>query len=201
MGSEDPLSVRVATPADVDSIVAAITTAFFDDPLWGPAFPDADKRAAQAERMWRLFVTSSMRYPWMLVTTHCESAALWIPPGGAELTPAEESDFEVFMTGVAGRDVTAGILRIFEELDRAHPHEPHYYLSLLATHDVHRGKGFGMALLRASLARIDAAHMPAYLESTNPANLKRYESVGFVERDRITMPSGAVVTTMWRPAR
>jgi hypothetical protein len=41
--------------------------------------------------------------------------------------------------------------------------------------------------------------MPAYLESTNPANLKRYESVGFQERERLTMPSGAVVTTMWRP--
>jgi hypothetical protein len=56
-----------------------------------------------------------------------------------------------------------------------------------------------MDLLRASLARIDAAGMPAYLESTNPANLKRYESVGFQERERLTMPSGAVVTTMWRP--
>ncbi len=199
MSPEDQLSARVATPADVDAVVAAITTAFFDDPLWGPAFPDPDRRAAQAERMWRLFVTSSMRYPWMLVTTQCESAAMWIPPGGSELTPAEEADFEVFMTGVAGPEITDGILRIFAEFDRAHPHEPHFYLSLFATHEAHRGKGFGMDLLRASLARIDAAGMPAYLESTNPANLKRYESVGFQERERLTMPSGAVVTTMWRP--
>jgi len=199
MSPEDQLSVRVATPADVDAVVAAITTAFFDDPLWGPAFPDPDRRAAEAERMWRLFVTSSMRYPWMLVTTHCESAALWIPPGGSELTPAEEADFEVFMTGVAGPEITDGILRIFAEFDRAHPHEPHFYLSLFATHEAHRGKGLGMDLLRASLTRIDAVGMPAYLESTNPANLKRYESVGFQERERLTMPSGAVVTTMWRP--
>ncbi|HEY7813487.1 MAG TPA: GNAT family N-acetyltransferase, partial [Nakamurella sp.] len=88
-----------------------------------------------------------------------------------------------------------------EALDAAHPHEPHYYLSLFATHEAHRGKGLGMELLRESLARIDAAGMPAYLESTNPANLKRYESVGFTESDRLTVPSGAVVTTMWRPAR
>ncbi len=198
MSADDPMMVRAATPADVDGIVEAMTTAFFDDPLWGPAFPDRAKRSGQAGRMWRLFVTSAMRYQWMLVTARCESVALWIPPGGKELTPAEEADFEAFFTGVVGPAVTDGLLRIFEVLDRAHPVEPHFYLSVLATHDRHRGKGLGMELLRENLARIDATGMPAYLESTNPANLKRYESVGFREHQQLVMPSGAVVTTMWR---
>jgi hypothetical protein len=53
----------------------------------------------------------------------------------------------------------------------------------------------------STLARIDALGAAAYLESTNPANNGRYHSAGFAPRAEITMPTGHVVTTMWRPAR
>jgi len=91
------------------------------------------------------------------------------------------------------------LLARFEE---AQPRtEPHFYLSLLGTHDDHRGKGIGMALLEENLARIDAEHMPAYLESTNPANLARYGRVGFVPIGEFSAPGGPTATTMWRDAR
>jgi ribosomal protein S18 acetylase RimI-like enzyme len=78
----------------------------------------------------------------------------------------------------------------------------HYYLSLFGTRPDCRGRGIGMALLATDLARIDAERMPAYLESTNPANLERYRSIGFVDHGEITLPDdGPVVTTMWRDAR
>ena len=54
---------------------------------------------------------------------------------------------------------------------------------------------------KEELARIDAEHMPAYLESTNPANLPRYEALGFNRRDEFAPASGPVITTMWREAR
>jgi hypothetical protein len=44
--------------------------------------------------------------------------------------------------------------------------------------------------------------MPAYLESTNPANLPRYERLGFVRVGAFTLPGGGpTVDTMWRAAR
>jgi hypothetical protein len=44
--------------------------------------------------------------------------------------------------------------------------------------------------------------MPAYLESSNPANLDRYRRLGFVERGEFSLPAdGPTVTTMWRTAR
>lgn len=58
-----------------------------------------------------------------------------------------------------------------------------------------------MRLLAATLSRIDGLGAPAYLESTNPANDKRYQSVGFEPRGEIVMPAGQIVTTMWRPSR
>ena len=198
-----PVTARNATPADVDAIVAAMTTAFFDDPMWGPAFPDPGRRAEQAAAMWDVLVRSSLRYPWLLVTEQVEAAALWIPPGGSELTDEEEHGFADFLVSVTDRETADGILAILEVLGAAHPHEePHFYLSLLATHSNHRGDGLGMALLRENLARIDALGAPAYLESCNPAaNNKRYESVGFAVLDEVRVPSGHVVTTMWRPAQ
>jgi hypothetical protein len=57
-----------------------------------------------------------------------------------------------------------------------------------------------MALLRENLKLVDAERLPAYLESTNPANDKRYESVGFEKIGSFTTPYGAVVSTMWRSA-
>ena len=44
--------------------------------------------------------------------------------------------------------------------------------------------------------------MPAYLESSNPANLKRYMRLGFEPIGEIFVPDGLpAITTMWRPER
>jgi GNAT superfamily N-acetyltransferase len=77
--------------------------------------------------------------------------------------------------------------------------EPHYFLSLLATKNDYRGHGFGMALLKEGRAIIDAENMPAYLESSNPINNHRYESVGFIPITSFQAPNnGPTVTAMWR---
>ncbi|MEV5611148.1 GNAT family N-acetyltransferase [Streptomyces sp. NPDC052225] len=194
-------AARVASAADIDAMVSTLTTAFFRDPVWGPAFPDPALRAVQAAAMWRLYVTSALRYPWTLVTPGAEAVAVWIPPGGAELTPEEERGMGPVLERAAGPDVAKAVLAIGEQLTAALPQEPFFYLTLLGVHDDHRGKGLGMRLLAESLERVDAQGAPAYLESTNPANLARYQSVGFTPRGEITTATGHVVTTMWRPGR
>ena len=102
-----------------------------------------------------------------------------------------------------GPSRTADCLALFKRFEVNHPHAtPHAYLSLLATHPDHRGQGLGMALLADDLRRIDRAHVPAYLESTNPANDRRYESVGFERVGSFrTTDEERVITTMERPAR
>jgi hypothetical protein len=60
-----------------------------------------------------------------------------------------------------------------------------------------------MGLLADNLKLIDAKGMPAYLESTNPANNPRYERLGFVQVGEFLLPGkdGPPVATMWREAR
>lgn len=199
----DPMSdaFRLATPADLDAIVSALTSAFFHDPVWGPVFPDESRRAGQAAVLWRVYATSALRYPWTFVTPGAEAVAVWIPAGGTELTEEEERERPGLLERVAGAGVARAVEAAEASFGAAHPDEPFFHLTLLGTHADHRGKGLGMALLSDTLTRLDAVGAAACLESTNPANNRRYESVGFTPRAEITMPGGATVTSMWRPAR
>ena len=197
------MNVRVATHDDLDAVVETLTTAFRTDPVWGPySFPDPDTQVEKSRRFWRILATIEIRFGWTLVTPECESVAVWIPPGVAEMSAEEGAAFDAFAVELLGAEQAAVVMDAFGALDDNHPHEPpHYYLSLLATHDDHRGKGVGQELLAASLERIDADGMPAYLESTNPGNNHRYERAGFEPHGRITLPNGHVITTMWREGR
>ena len=91
-------------------------------------------------------------------------------------------------------------LTLLDRFDSNHPRQPpHYFLSLLGTHPDHRGRGKGMGLLAANLARIDELGMPAYLESSNRANDPRYERLGFTQIGEFEAPAGGpTVGCMWR---
>jgi GNAT superfamily N-acetyltransferase len=186
---------RVATASDVPAVTATLTAAFAGDPLWRWAFPDLD----DLEEMWRISVTSALRYPCLRMFDDATAVAVWIPPGGTELTEQEEADLGPMLRSRIG-DRADAVLELIDRFEQAHPPDPpHYYLSLLGTHPEHRGKGLGMALLAENLASIDAEGMPAYLESSNPANDARYAGVGFRRIGAFTTPDGArTVTTMWR---
>ena len=130
-----------------------------------------------------------------------ESVAVWLPPGEPELTDAETVVMDRLLSELFGPRKPQ-LDELFDQFDAHHPHDvPHYYLSWWGTHRGHAGQGIGTALMQDSLARIDAERLPAYLESTNPVNLPRYEALGFQARGTFGPPGGPVVTTMWRSAR
>jgi len=198
----DQFVARRATLDDRDLVTTIITLAFATDPLWAKALQRADGSTRHHFAFWRLAIDGALRYPWVWLTEGGEAAAVWIPPGGTEMSTEQE---EVFVD-LAREELGEGAESYLERLSRfaeAHPKtEPHYYLSLLGTHPAHRGRGIGMQLMAHNLAIIDAEHRASYLESSNPSNDGRYVSVGFETVGTFTFPGGEpVVTTMWRAAR
>jgi GNAT superfamily N-acetyltransferase len=193
---------RRASLADCEMLTTIITLAFADDPLWSHALARADGSTEHHARFWRLLILGALRYSWVWLTTGSEATSVWIPPGGTEMSEEQEDQLTELANECLGQaaDDYFELLTLF---DAAHPREePHYYLSLLGTHPDHRGKGIGMALLEHDLVLIDAEGLPAYLESSNPANNDRYGGVGFEAVGEFAYPGGGpVVTTMWRPAR
>ena len=197
------VEIRVAATGDLDALTAIMATAFRHDPVWGEySFPGSSERLDTAAAFWRAYLGAMLRHDWSFLTAGDESAAVWVPPGERELTDAQEHELEALLRDLLG-DAQAGIVfDVIERLEDAHPrHEPHHQLSLFGTHEDHRGRGIGMALLDACLERVDTDGSPAYLESTNPANDRRYMSRGFEPYGRVELAGGPIVTTMWRPAR
>jgi len=197
------VSARPASSADAGAIVATLAGAFEADPLWSWAFPDDEKRPAQYEAFFGLFVESAIPNGWVWTTDQATAVAVWTPPGKSELSEEAEAKVEPFLTDELGPHAKP-VLQVLESFESACPDDQDfYYLSLLGTHPDHRGRGLGMSLLAANLAQIDAESMPAYLESSNPANDARYERLGFDSRTKFSTSEGRhTVTTMWRePSR
>ena len=195
---------RVATASEAEAVTAILADAFHDDPVWGWAFPDAPRRTAQHTVFWRFYFDNAEPHRWVWLSAEGGAAAIWIPPGHPEIAPEAEPMVEPMLTELVGPEQTATLLEIFDRFEASHPRDrPHYYLSLLGTGTEHRGRGIGMGLLADNLAMIDAEGMPAYLESTNPANHARYERLGFVQVGEFHLPGedGPPVATMWREAR
>jgi len=152
--------------------------------------------------LWGLYMHSALPHGWVWMTEDGGAASLWIPPGRPELSDEDEARFEPLLREMIGSHAD-DVLPLVERFGSNHPRdEPHYYLSLLGTHPDHRGRGKGMVLLAANLARIDEEGMPAYLESSNRANDHRYERLGFVQVGEFAAPGGEpTVACMWRDPR
>jgi GNAT superfamily N-acetyltransferase len=128
---------------------------------------------------------------------HIAGAAVWFPPGtplGTEVS-ALPGYLRAFgrRLGVVARYQSAAV--------RSHPRgEPHWYLAIIGVDPVRQGYGVGAALLRSRLRRCVQDGLPAYLESSNPANVPLYQHFGFQVTGTLGLPEGApVVSTMWRP--
>jgi GNAT superfamily N-acetyltransferase len=198
-GEEDrTFHAHPAVAADLDRLTVVLAAAFGNDPLWTWAFPGGEKLDA----WWRFLVQSALRYRSVWVAGDYEAVSVWIPPGGSELTDAEEQRVEPLLRELLGSRASQ-VIQLLERFEESHPTgTPHYYLSLFGTDPAHRGHGIGMRLLAENLARIDDEAMPAYLESSNPANDRRYEGVGFERVGSFSTPDGSrTVSMMWREPR
>jgi GNAT superfamily N-acetyltransferase len=193
------MQVRVATSEDTDEIARTLAEAFFNDPVWGWAFSDPRHRKAQHEAWFRLLIGSALPHGWVWTTPAREAVSVWVPPGVSELSESDEAKLGPMLGEMLGAR-TELVMEVLDRFEAAHPRRrDHYYLSLLGIHTDHRGSGIGMRLLADNLALLDTVGMPAYLESTNPGNLLRYESVGFAVCGTFELPDdGPTVTTMWR---
>ncbi|HZC73481.1 MAG TPA: hypothetical protein VE442_22480 [Jatrophihabitans sp.] len=195
------MDVRPAGPDDVDAVVETIALAFRHDPVWGPALAGPDNAEDHLRPYWHVYVAGALRHDTVFVSGDAVAASVWIPPGEPELSPDEESALRELVADVLEPERAKALYELWDRFDDNHRHdEPHAYLSLLATRPTFAGHGYGQTHLAAQLSRWDAAGIPTYLESTNPANDHRYERQGYVRVGHFeTVLDRAVVTTMWRP--
>ncbi|HEY2714718.1 MAG TPA: GNAT family N-acetyltransferase [Solirubrobacterales bacterium] len=195
---------RVAEQADLEAIAETLARAFERYPVWQWAFepePDRASRLAGMRAVFGFCAGAALACGWVRVSDGVEAVALWIPPGEAEMSPADAERFPALVRASVGTEQTADrILAAMEAFERTQPTgPPHYFLDMLGTHPDHAGHGYGRALLGANLEEIDAAGAPAFLETSSPANIPRYERLGFRVEREVDLLAGLSTTQMWRP--
>ena len=201
-------TIRRATPADADRLVATIVAAFVTDPAWD--FITGGDRERVDPHFARALFHSRVNSGTVWVTDDCTAAALW------ELRDVHVAD-DPRIKSTEGHDDSARAwaayreavgedtwnrLEIYEqELEKRAPTRPYWYLGVLATHPEYHNQGLASALLASTFALADEAHLPCWLETEEVENITFYENRGFTERVNFDLPDGTPVWWMGRPAR
>jgi ribosomal protein S18 acetylase RimI-like enzyme len=168
-------AIKTSTASDAERAVAVLVLAFSADPATRWAFPEPSQYLAYSPEFVRAFGGRAFE----LGTAYCaedySGAALWLPPG---VQPDEDALGALFQRTVAEQH-QGEIFAVLEQMGSYHPTEPHWYLPLIGVDPTRQGKGYGSALLKHALALCDRDGRPAYLESSNRANIPLYERHGF----------------------
>lgn len=188
---------RVATSRDFDAALATLVAAFADDPVWGGwAFPDRSKATTQRRELFAIWLREAQPLGSVRVVEDCAAVALWYPPGSAGDSDAYRAELQAFASQLGSH--AERFVRGSEMFAGTQPEGRFWYLALLAVRPSEWGRGLGMGLLRSCLGSAEFQAVPAYLESTNPANTPRYQKLGFEEVGSFRLPDGPAVTRMWR---
>ena len=194
----------VGLTADLDEIVQTLTDAFAVDPHldW---FMRADAgRDAARHAFFRLLIGEEG-----LVRGRIDhpagggAAAVWMPfETLGPISIVDELRALPTMLRASGLARFNRLMAIRADLDRHHPMDRrHAYLWFLGVAPAAQGRGVGSALLRAANARLDAAGMPAYLETGTTRNVALYERHGFkVLSEHKARPDAPTMWSMWRDA-
>jgi GNAT superfamily N-acetyltransferase len=193
------IEVREARAEDVTPVAHALARAFLDDPVMTWLMGDRDDPRLRGLRR---FMRGEARHhdrgtgPVLTADGH-PGAALWAAPDEWETRPADMlRSAPTLVTSIGPRLPRA--LRGLGLVEKHHPREPHWYLSILGTDPPHRGKGVGAALMAPILDRCDHDGLGAYLESSKAENVPYYERFGFRVTGELTLPGGPAVWPMWR---
>ena len=203
-GDHDTTStaVRQATEADLDGLVRVLVDGFQDDPLYR-WFTDEHRFDEVMAQMFRADLRSTyLPEGECYIAEDGTGASLWRPPPGYH--PRTRRDLLRALPGFARISGLTRLPRIWQLMARTaaeHPREPHWYLSLLAVEQARQREGVGSALLSHVLQRVDADHLPAYLENSKARNIDFYERHGFRTFKRLEFARGGpYLWLMWREA-
>lgn len=178
--------ITTAGPRDAALAGAAIATAFADDPVNQWVFGRgrmAPTFVALARHLYLKHGFGHLAGDGMAVRDQAsDGAALWLMDArDKEAGLLATLRVAIVLGMTAGLGAMRRGLAIDKAFTHAHPAERHAFLFAIGVVPAAQGKGVGGALLRAGLERVDAAHLPCYLESTKQSNVPLYRHFGFEE--------------------
>ncbi len=179
---EGRLTSRPLAQGEESATIEVLARAFRDNPLNVAVIRGGAKRRLRSNRhSMRALLPMARRHGevWVLRNGAQVCAALvGVPP---HLHPLPPPSLGPRLRTLFGQGVGVALrwARVFEQLDRLHPPEPHWYLGTFGVDPSSQGRGLGSGLLSAWLGRIDAERAAVYLETDRAENLPFYQRAGF----------------------
>ncbi len=197
MAIRTPVSVRPARREDFAALAEVLARAFYDDPVTAWFYPNPRRRLAHARRFFAIRLRQLAPQRLVFATADLSGACLWAGPGRWREDTRQSLMLLPMLPVLAPR--LRRITRAVRMIERHHPEEPHYYLSVIGTDPEVQGTGIGSALLAPVLERCDAERTPAFLECSQEGNVRFYSRHGFAVRERVELPDGGPpLWLMWR---
>ncbi|MHC1762706.1 MAG: GNAT family N-acetyltransferase [Verrucomicrobiia bacterium] len=187
--------------AELDQAEQTLALAFMADPMRSFLFGEDPRRHQKLRWIFRTQLRYASKRGLIDTAGNGAAVAIWMPPERASGTV-----IDLLLTGALKAPTALGwaaAWRIFELLHAIHrlhsraflDAEAHWHLLTLGVHPDFQGNGLGSQLLRAGRQRARAAQLPCYLETTNCANVRFYESHGFRQTGRYQLSRNRL--TLW----
>ena len=187
--------VRSADASIQASAICTIVLGFAADPMTRWVWPDPFEYLKTMPLFVKAFGGRAFEHGTAYITEGARAAALWLPPG----VEPDEAAMGAVMEGALRPEIAEDVDAVLKGMAEHHPHEPHWYLPLIAADPNWIGRGLGALLMKHALRRCDEQGIAAYLESSNPRNISLYERHGFKIIGKIQSGSSPVLTPMLRP--
>ncbi len=186
-----------AVESERERCIAAQVVAFSADPLIRWMLPDPSTYLTFFPKVLQRYGGRAFEHGSAYRSVDFAASALWLPPS---VGPDEDALGAVVQQAVDGARLDE-VFGLLEQVGRAHPDEPHWFLPAIGVDPRLQGRGYGAALLAESIQACDVDRHVAYLEASNPRNVPLYQRFGFEVRGEIQVGSSPVVIPMIRPAR
>jgi len=193
----ETVNIRQIESAARERAVAVQVMAFGSDPIMRWLYPDSRDYLAHYPKFVQAFGGGAFEHGTAYEGGEFGGVAMWLPPGGHVDSGPVEALFQATLDPPV-RDETFAVL---EQMDDYHIEESHWYLPIIGVDPAQQGRGIGSGLLGHTLEQCDEQGLPAYLESSNPANVPLYERHGFRVLGEIQVGSSPTVFPMLRTAR
>jgi GNAT superfamily N-acetyltransferase len=180
-----------------ERVVATVVSAFVADPVERWLWPAAWQYLTHFPAFVAAFGGAAFAARTVSALDDFDAVALWIPP---DAEPNVDKIVAVLRDSVAAEQ-HADTFATLEQMDRTHPTAAHWYLPWLAVDARRQHAGLGSRLLASGLERVDADHLPAFLETPNPRTVPFYERHGFEVVGVAQAGSCPPLTSMLRAAR
>jgi GNAT superfamily N-acetyltransferase len=178
-----PITVRRATPRDLDEVTAVFAAAVWDEAVAAWMLPDEERRRAWGHATaFRRYLGAQIDDGALVVAGGAQIAgvSVWSRVDGSD-PDDDQGELMTTVRTIYGPYVDR-FVTVMTATAHAHPSEyPYLYLAQMAVLPRHRGRGLGSAMLRHGLRTADEDGLATYLEASTTRNRALYARHGFVD--------------------